>query len=337
MDFAKAMHDRAAALGKRLVLPEGTEERTLRAAREIADEKIASSVTILGEMGEVEAAAKHVGITLDGITVIDPSKSEWLDEFADRYYHKRRTKGMTRELAHEEMKDPLRFAAMMVDEDYVDSMVAGAHSKTADVLRAGLTIIGIAPGTKTASSCYVMELPDTSWGSDGIMIFADCSVIPTPTAEQLADIAISSAHSCRTFTGVEPVVAFLSYSTKGSGGNKDANILRVQEAVRILTERKPDFVFDGEMQVDAALVPTVTHKKAPGSPIEGKVNTLIFPDLAAGNIGYKLVQRLGNAKAYGPFLQNFAKPISDLSRGCYYEDIVTTAAVTLIQAGEKHY
>ena len=336
MDFAKAMHDRAAALGNRLVLPEGTEERTLKAAREIADEKIAGSVTILGEMGEVEAAAKHAGVTLDGITVIDPNTSELLDKFADRYYHKRRMKGMTRELAHEEMKSPLRFAAMMVDEDLADSMVAGAQSKTADVLRAGLTIIGVAPGTKTASSCYVMELPDTSWGTDGVMIFADCSVIPTPTAEQLADIAISSAHSCRTFTGVEPVVAFLSYSTKGSGGNKDANILRVQEATRILKEKNPDFIFDGEMQADAALVPSVTHKKAPGSPIEGNVNTLIFPDLAAGNIAYKLVQRLAKAKAYGPFLQNFAKPISDLSRGCYYEDIVTTAAVTLIQAGKKH-
>ncbi len=336
MDFAKAMQDKAASFGNRLVLPEGTDERTLRAAREIADKKIASEVTVLGPAGDIEACAKKAGITLDGVTVIDPAASELLDNFSEKYYQKRRTKGMTPEQARIEMRDPLRFAAMMVDEDIADSMVAGAENTTADVLRAGLTIIGVAPGTKTASSCFVMVLPDTSWGADGVMVFADCSVIPTPTADQMADIAMSAAKSCRTFTGAEPVVALLSYSTKGSGGNKDANIIRVQEATRILKERNPDFIFDGELQADAALVPSVTQKKAPGSPINGNnVNTLVFPDLASGNLSYKLVQRLGKAEAFGPFLQNFAKPISDLSRGCSVEDIVTTAAVTLVQAGQK--
>jgi phosphate acetyltransferase len=179
-----------------------------------------------------------------------------------------------------------------------------------------------------------MQMKDSSWGSNGLMIFSDCAVIPTPSSEQLADIAVSAAKSCREFIGTDPVVALLSFSTKGSGG-KDENVLRVQEAVRLLGERKPDFAFDGELQADAALVPSVTQKKAPGSPITGKVNTIVFPDLGAGNIGYKLVQRLAGAEAYGPFLQGFAKPISDLSRGCSVEDIVVTAAVTLVQAGKR--
>lgn len=335
MDFAKAMQDKAAALGNKLVLPEGTEGRTLRAARAIADKKIASAVTVLGDEKEVEAAAKKAGVALEGIAVVNPAASGWLEDFANAYYEKRKAKGITEEQAKSDMASPLRFGAMMVSKGLADSMVAGAENTTADVLRAGLTVIGTAPGTKTASSCFVMQLPDASWGAGGIMIFADCSVIPTPSSDQLADIAMSAAQSCRNFIGAEPVVAFLSYSTKGSGGSKDENILRVQEAVRILQERKPDFVFDGELQTDAALVPSVTQKKAPGSPIEGKVNTLIFPDLGSGNIGYKLVQRLANAQAFGPFLQGFANPISDLSRGCSTEDIVTTAAVTLVQAGKK--
>ncbi len=335
MDFVKAMREKAVSLANRLVLPEGTETRTVQAARKIADEKIASAVTLLGAESDVFAAAKKAGVSLEGISVIDPAASEWLDDFANTYYEKRKAKGMTPEQARVDMASPLRFGAMMVSKGFADSMVAGAESTTADVLRAGLTVIGTAPGTKTASSCFVMQLPDASWGSDGIMIFSDCAVIPTPSSEQLADIAMSAAQSCRSFIGAEPVAAFLSYSTKGSGGNKDENILRVQEAVRILTERKPDFVFDGELQTDAALVPSVTQKKAPDSPVEGKVNTLIFPDLGSGNIGYKLVQRLGRAEAFGPFLQGFAKPISDLSRGCSVEDIVTTAAVTLVQAGKK--
>jgi phosphate acetyltransferase len=216
----------------------------------------------------------------------------------------------------------------MVRLNDADAMVAGAENTTADVLRSGLAIIGTIPGLKTASSCFVIQCTDKSWGRDGALIFSDCAVVPDPTAEQLAEIAISAAQSCREFLGAEPVAALLSFSTKGSGGDHP-NVLKVQEAVSILKSRKPDFIFDGEFQADAALVPSVTDKKAPGSPIRGKVNTLVFPDLGAGNIGYKLVQRLGSAEAFGPFLQGFAKPISDLSRGASVDDIVVTSAVTL--------
>ena len=335
MNFAESMREKAKGLGNCLVLPEGTEPRTVQAARKILDEKIASSVTLLGDEKAVAEVAKSVGVSLEGIKVTNPLTSEWLADFADTYYEKRKAKGITPEQAKADISGTLRFGAMMVKKGYADSMVGGAENTTADVLRAGLTVIGTAAGTKTASSCFVMQLPDTKWGANGLMIFSDCAVIPTPSPEQLADIAASAAESCRGFLGAEPVVALLSFSTKGSGGKKDENVLRVQEGVKILAERKPDFVFDGELQADAALVPSVTQKKAPGSPITGKVNTFVFPDLGAGNIGYKLVQRLAGAEAYGPFLQGFAKPLSDLSRGCSVDDIVTTAAVTLVQAGKK--
>lgn len=334
MSFAETMRNKAKGFGNRIVLPEGTEARTVQAARILKDQKIASEVTLLGEEAAVAAVAKANGVKLDGINVVNPLKSAWLDDFSNTYYEKRKAKGLTAEQARIDIAGVIRFGAMMVAKGYADSMVAGAENTTADMLRAGLTVIGTAPGSKTASSCFVMEMQDKKWGHNGMMIFSDCAVIPTPSSEQLADIAASAAKSCREFIGAEPVVAMLSFSTKGSGG-KDESVLRVQEGVRILAERKPDFVFDGELQADAALVPSVTQKKAPGSPITGKVNTIVFPDLGAGNIGYKLVQRLAGADAYGPFLQGFAKPISDLSRGCSVDDIVTTAAVTLVQAGKK--
>ncbi len=334
MSFIESMKQKAISYGNRLVLPEGTEPRTVKAARKIIDDKIASQVTLLGSQSAVAAVASEAGVSLSGISVVDPASSELLAGFADAYYEKRKAKGMTPEQARIDMAGVLRFGAMMVAKGLADSMVAGAENTTGDVLRAGLTVIGTAPGSKTASSCFVMEMKDRSWGNDGLMIFSDCAVIPTPSSEQLADIACSAAESCRGFIGTDPVVALLSFSTKGSGG-KDENVLRVQEAAKLLSGRSVDFVFDGELQADAALVPSVTQKKAPGSPVTGKVNTLVFPDLGAGNIGYKLVQRLAGAEAYGPFLQGFAKPISDLSRGCSVDDIVVTAAVTLVQAGKK--
>ncbi|HNY16334.1 MAG TPA: phosphate acetyltransferase [Treponemataceae bacterium] len=334
MSFVESMKAKAKSYQNKLVFPEGTEPRTIQAARKIMDEKIASQVTLLGDEAAVAAAAKAAGVSLGGIHVINPAKSPLLDDFSNAYYEKRKSKGMTPEQAKIDMSAVLRFGAMMVAKGFADSMVSGAEHATADVLRAGLTVIGTAPGTKTASSCFVMEMTDKKWGVDGLMIFSDCAVIPTPSSEQLADIAFSAAKSCREFIGAEPVIAMLSFSTKGSGGT-DANVIRVQDAVKLVAGRKPDFVFDGELQADAALVPSVTQKKAPGSPISGRVNTIVFPDLGAGNIGYKLVQRLAGANAYGPFLQGFAKPISDLSRGCSVDDIVTTAAVTLVQAGKK--
>jgi len=335
MNFVDAMKKKAGELQNRLVLPEGSEERTVAAAAQIIKEKLAASVTLLGKKADIEKVAAAKGVSLAGINIIDPEDSEWHDDFAAVYCELRAKKGMTMEQAHVDMKNALRFGAMMVRKNKADAMVAGALSATADVLRAGLTIIGTAPGMKTASSCFVMDMHNPKWGADGIMIFSDCAVVPCPTSEQLADIAGAAAESCRTMLGVEPVVAMMSFSTKGSGG-KDENVLRVQEGVRIAKEKFPSLCLDGEIQADAALIPSVTEKKAPGSPITGKVNTLIFPDLGAGNIGYKLVQRLAGADAFGPILQGFASPISDLSRGCSVEDIVITSAVTLVQAGKKN-
>lgn len=335
MNFVEVMKKKAGELQNRLVLPEGSEERTVAAAAQIIKEKLAASVTLLGKKADIEKVAAAKGVSLAGINILDPENSEWHDDFAAVYCELRAKKGMTMEQAHVDMTNALRFGAMMVRKNKADAMVAGALSATADVLRAGLTIIGTAPGMKTASSCFVMDMHNPKWGADGIMIFSDCAVVPCPTSEQLADIAGAAAESCRTMLGVEPVVAMMSFSTKGSGG-KDENVLRVQEGVRIAKEKFPSLCLDGEIQADAALIPSVTEKKAPGSPITGKVNTLIFPDLGAGNIGYKLVQRLAGADAFGPILQGFASPISDLSRGCSVEDIVITSAVTLVQAGKKN-
>jgi len=328
MDFVSIMKAKAASALKRLVLPEGSEERTIRAARVLVDEKLASSVTLLGNTADIQEAAMKEGVNLDGIALIHPGNdSSVLGKYANEYYELRKKKGMTPEQAKVDIIDPLRWGAMMVHMGDADASVAGAINTTGDVLRAGLAIIGTAPGIKTASSCFVMTGMDPQYGKEGSMIFSDCAVIPDPLSEQLADIAECAAQSCREFLNAEPVVALLSFSTKGSA--KHDNVTKVQEAVKILENRKPGFVFDGELQADAALVPSVLDKKAPGSPVRGKVNVVVFPDLGAGNISYKLVQRLGKIQAYGPFLQGFAKPISDLSRGASVEDIVTTCAVTL--------
>ena len=304
MGFVQEMKKKAQEYANRLVLPEGTEERTLKAARAIIDGKIASELFLIGNTDEVKAAASAVGVDLEGIKIIDPAQSKWLEVFTDSYYEKRKSKGMTIEEARAEMSKSLGFGAMMLMQEKADALVAGAFNTTANVLRTGLKVIGTTPGKKTASSCFLVDTKNPSL-------------------------------SCRIFTGAEPIVAMLSFSTKGSGGYKDENILRVREAVKILQERQPDFIFDGEMQLDCAIVPDVMNKKAPNSPVRGKANTLIFPDLGSGNIGYKLVERIAGAEAFGPFLQEFAKPISDLSRGCSVDDIITTSAVTLVQAG-KH-
>ena len=330
MDFVNNMKARAKSLHKRLVLPEGTEPRTIRAARILVDEQLAVSVTLLGKVGDIQKIADREGVNLSGINTVFPMADSKLGSYAHEYYELRKHKGMTEEQAKIDITDPLRWGAMMVHTGDADVSVAGAENTTGDVLRAGLSIIGTMPGLKTASSCFVMTGMDPQWGVEGAMIFSDCGVIPDPTPDQLADIAESAAHSCREFLGAEPVLALLSFSTKGSA--KHDSITKVQNAITLLKERKPDFIFDGELQLDAALVPSVTDKKAPGSPVRGKVNTLIFPDLNAGNIGYKLVQRLGKADAFGPLLQGFAKPISDLSRGASVDDIVTTSAITLARA-----
>ena len=330
MDFVSMMKAKASSMRKELVLPEGTDPRTVKAARIILDEQLAASVTLLGKVSDIQKITDADGISLDGINIVYPKGDANLGTYAHEYYELRKNKGMTEEQALIDMTDPLRWGAMMVHLGHADAMVAGAENTTADVLLAGFKIIGPAPGIKTASSCFVMAGLDPQWGVDGTLIFSDCAVVPDPSAEQLADIAESAARSCREFLGTEPVVALMSFSSKGSAKHDDVS--KVQSAVEILKSRNPDFVFDGELQADAALVPSVTDKKAPGSPVRGRVNTLVFPDLGSGNIGYKLVERLGNAIALGPFLQGFAKPISDLSRGASVDDIVTTCAVTLSRA-----
>ena len=344
MNFVEEMKAKARDYQNSLVLPEGTEERTVAAAAKIVEEKLAKSVTLLGVKSEVEKVAAEKGVSLDGIDIINPAESPWLDDFGKEYYELRKDKinkktgqpEVTPESARAYiLRDPLSFGAMMVRKGMADAMVSGALSATADLLRAGLKIIKTAPGTSTASSCFVMDTHDPKWGKDGYLIFADCAVNPNPTSEQLADIAVDSAKSCRDLLGAEPAVSMLSFSSKGSGGKLE-DVIKVQEAVRLAHEKAPDLLLDGELQADASLIPEVTAKKAPGSPITGKVNTLIFPSLEAGNIGYKLVQRFAGADAYGPILQGFAKPISDLSRGCTSDEIVVTSAITLVQAGKKN-
>jgi len=330
MDFVTELWEKAKSRQKKLVLPEGTDIRTLKASKLIADARLAASVTVLGKESEVQKLAATEGVNLSGVNIFDQAGSADIERYAKEFYELRKHKGMTMEQARKDIIAPLRWGAMMLHLGDVDAMVAGAENTTGDVLRAGLAIVGTKPGIKTASSQFVVITNNPSMGVKGNLIFSDCAVVPDPTAEQLADIAMSSAQSCRDFLNVEPVVALLSFSTKGSGGDHP-NVLKVREALAIVKSKEPGLLIDGEMQLDAALVPSVTDKKAPGSPVRGRVNTLIFPDLQAGNIGIKLIQRIGKIDGFGPFLQGFAKPISDLSRGTSVEEIVNTCAFTLAQ------
>jgi phosphate acetyltransferase len=333
MSFIEVMKTRARNNPLKLVLPEGLEPRTIKAAQIIIETGLAAGVTLLGNPDEIAKIAEKEGCSLSGVTTCAPETQPELEEYANELYSLRKHKGMTLEDARSAVVNPLNWGCMMVRKDAAQAMVAGAENSTANVLRSALTIIGTSPGTKVASSCFVMHLPGSDWGVDGHLIFSDCATVPDPDPVQLSEIAISAAHSCLTLLSAEPMVALLSFSTKGSAAHPQVDT--VVQAVELVHAKQPDLKADGELQLDAALLTSIGAKKAPDSQVAGKANVLVFPDLNAGNIGYKLVQRLAGAEAYGPFLQGFAKPVSDLSRGCSVDDIVNTSAVTLVQAQKR--
>ena len=318
---------KAKANVKHIVLPEGEESRNVQAAVNIVSQGIAT-LTLLGDPAKVKEVA--AGASLEGLEIIDPKTSDKCEQYAATLYELRKAKGMTPEQAAELVRDPMYYGVMMVKMGDADGLVSGAIHSTGDMLRPALQIIKSKPGIKTVSSCFLMECPNKAYGDDGVMVFADCAVNIDPDAEQLASIALGAADSARALAGIEPRVAMLSFSTKGSA--KHDLVTKVQEATRNAKELDPGLMLDGELQLDAAIVESVGQLKAPGSPVAGKANVLVFPGLEAGNIGYKLVQRLAGAEAYGPILQGIAKPCNDLSRGCSVDDIVATVAITAAQA-----
>lgn len=330
MSYIDRIKERARQDRKTIVLPESNDKRTLLAAAKVMEEGIAN-IIMIGSEEKIMDGAGWLEVDLSGITVINPKTTPKLDAYVELLYETRKAKGMTPEKAREILiNDYLTFGIVMVKANDADGMVAGACHSTADTLRPALQILKTAPGVKLVSGFFVMDTVFKEMGDNGAFIFADCGLNQDPTPEELAAIAESSARSFQALIGPKPVIAMLSHSTKGSA--KHALVDKVAEATRIAHELYPHLVLDGELQPDAALSPAVAKTKAPGSAVGGKANVLIFPNLDAGNIGYKLVQRLGGAEAYGPMLQGIAKPVNDLSRGCSWEDIVGVVALTAVQA-----
>jgi len=331
MKLSQLIREKAKKNPKIIVLPEGEEPRMIKAAETIINEGFASLI-LLGREESIKSKARELGIDLPNkIKIINPKDSEKLKEYAESYYQIRKNKGVSLDEAYQLLENPLYFGALMVYHDDADGLVAGSINATGDVFRPALQTIKTAPGINIVSSSFVMVVPDCPYGEKGIIVFADCALNPEPNAEQLADVAIASAATGKALIGFEPKVAMLSFSTKGSA--KHPLVEKVIEATKIAKEKKPELLIDGELQADAALIPSIGERKAPNSKIAGKANVLIFPDLNSGNIAYKLIERLAKAEAIGPISQGMRKPVNDLSRGCSAEDIVNVVAITVLQAG----
>ena len=330
MSFIEKVKEEAKKDIKTIVLPESEDLRVLQAAQKVLKEGFAN-IILIGNPDEIDKLASENNVDLTGIQIINPKTSNKLSRYVKDLYELRKNKAMTIEKAKELLMNNSRyFATMMVKENDADGLVSGASHSTSDTLRPVLQILKTAPGTKLVSAFFIMVLKDKEFGEDGVLIFSDCGLNEYPDAEALSEIAISSSESFKELVGDTPKVAMLSYSTHGSAHSPLTD--KVVEATKLLKEKMPDLICDGEIQLDAALIPEISERKAPDSPLKGKANILIFPDLDAGNIGYKLVQRLAHAEAYGPLCQGVAKAVNDLSRGCSSDDIAGVVAITAVQA-----
>ena len=329
MNFIEEIKKRASNQIKTIVLPEATDIRILEATDIIGKEGFAK-IILLGNESEIISIANENKLNISKATIIEPLKSDKYDEYVEAFYELRKAKGMTIEQAKKLLQDPVYFGMMMVKKEAADGLVSGAAHSTADTLRPALQILKTKPGTKLVST-FMLEIdPNCEYGNNGIFIFSDCGLNPKPTSEELSEIAISSSESYQQIVGDAPKIAMLSYSTHGSAASEDVD--KVREATQLTKEKAPNLLVDGELQLDSAIVPEIGNVKAPGSDVAGKANILIFPDLNSGNIGYKLVERLAKAEAYGPICQGMAKPVNDLSRGCKAKDIVGVVAITALQA-----